>query len=38
MSRLRLTPRGETVANIAAVVCILIALACFAAIGKMVGL
>jgi hypothetical protein len=40
MSRrpIRLTARGETVANIAAVLCILITLASAAAIGKMVGL
>ena len=40
MSRepIRLTERGETVANIAAVICILITLASCTAIGKMVGL
>lgn len=38
MSRLRFTKRGETVANLAAVACILATLASFAAIGKMVGL
>lgn len=40
MSRepIRLTKRGETVRDIAAVFCILVTLASFATIGKMVGL
>jgi hypothetical protein len=35
---IRLTQRGETVANILAVLCILVTLASCTAIGKMVGL